>query len=203
MVSILLSHQQIPVDDMVTAVESGARLLGINSAEASELRSKSVDVLKKCKPPKSNNTPGERDAIRSLKENQDIMVVPADKGRAVVVLNTSDYKEKAAELLSDQNTYVKLKGNPTTKYKNKLIKILQELKRSQAISEIKYKQLYPTSEEVPKFYGLPKVHKANIPLLQRSHFLQHSQVYCRSDSPAGWQIWTPHQEQQRLSEQTQ
>ena len=29
---------------------------------------------------------------------------------------------------------------------------------------MKYRQLYPISEEVPRFYGLPKVYKANHPL---------------------------------------
>ena len=34
-------------------------------------------------------------ALSSLKENNDILVIPADKGRAVVVMNTRDYKTKA------------------------------------------------------------------------------------------------------------
>ncbi|XP_071476530.1 uncharacterized protein [Diadema antillarum] len=92
------------------------------------------------------------------------MIVPADKGRAVVVLNTTDYKDKASELLSDEKTYKKMKSIPTWKYKTKLIKILQSVKQSGAITDIKYRQLYPTCEEVPKFYGLPKVHKPTCPL---------------------------------------
>ena len=32
------------------------------------------------------------------------------------------------------------------------------------ISEAVYKRLYPTGAGVPKFYGLPKVHKEGIPL---------------------------------------
>ena len=106
----------------------------------------------------------EREAIKSLKDNNDILVIPADKGRAVVVMNTRDYKTKAQELLEDVQTYKKLKSNPTSKYKTKLVKILQGVKQSGAISETKYRQLYPTSEEVPKFYGLPKVHKNACPL---------------------------------------
>ena len=116
-------------------------------------------LLRKAKLPKSNITQQEREAIKSLKDNKDIMVIPADKGRAVVVMNSRDYKAKSEELLEDNKTYKKLKSNPTSRYKTKLIKILQGVKQSGAISETKYRQLYPTSEEVPKFYGLPKVHK--------------------------------------------
>ena len=87
-----------------------------------------------------------------MKEKNDILVIPEDKGRVVVVLNTRDYKTKAEELLKDDKTYKKLNSNPTSKYKTKLVKILQGVKQSGAFSEIKYRQLYPTSEEVPKFY---------------------------------------------------
>ena len=106
----------------------------------------------------------EREALVSLQNNKDIMIVPADKGRATVVMNTKDYKAKAETLLSDDKTYKKLKSNPTSKYKNKLINILKPLKRTGRITDIKYKLLHPTSEEVPKFYRLPKVHKNSMPL---------------------------------------
>ena len=73
-----------------------------------------------------------------------------DKGRDVVVMNNVDYKNKAdSHLESDNKTYVKLKSNPTKKNKTKLVKILQSVKESGVISDIKYRQLYPISEEVP------------------------------------------------------
>ena len=62
--------------------------------------------------------------------------------------------------LDDMNENV----SPTNKYKTKPVKTLQNIKESVAISDLKYKQLYPTSEEVPKFCGLPKVHKCTCPL---------------------------------------
>ncbi len=149
---------------MITLQTSdGYECVGLESDQASEIRARASDLLRKAQVPKVTSLQ-ERDVIKSLKDNKDITIVPADKGRAVVVLNTRDYKTKAAELLSDEKTYKKLKSNPTSKNKCKLIKNLQSLKQSGAISDIKYRQLYPTSEEVPKFYGLPKVHKAACPL---------------------------------------
>lgn len=35
-------------------------------------------------------------------------IVPADKGRSLIVMNTVDYKEKISNLLNDNNTYVKI-----------------------------------------------------------------------------------------------
>ena len=154
----------LPTDELITSVESATKCVGLDSDEASEIRSKASELLRKAKLPKSNITQQERETIKSLKDNKDIMVIPADKGRAVVVMNTRKYKSKSEELLEDNKTYKKRKSNPTSRYKTKLIKILQGVKQSGTISETKYRQLYPTSEEVPKFYGLPKVHKNSCPL---------------------------------------
>ena len=32
------------------------------------------------------------------------------------------------------------------------------------MSETTYKKMYPTGAGIPKFYGLPKIHKAGVPL---------------------------------------
>ncbi len=53
------------------------------------------------------------------------MILPTDKGRAVVVMNTKDYDTKALELLSDTNTYTKENKDPTNKYAKKLSDILR------------------------------------------------------------------------------
>ena len=65
---------------------------------------------------------------------------------------------KAEELLS-QTTYSKINNDPTTKYKNRLINLLKTIKTEGGINEALYKKLYPTGAGVPKFYGLPKIHK--------------------------------------------
>ena len=99
-----VSPDKVLVDDMLTAVESAVRFVGHNTAEADEIRNKASDILQSAKPPKSNVTRDQRKAIKSLQSNKDIMVLPADKGRAVCVLNTTDYRNKAETLLSDTNT---------------------------------------------------------------------------------------------------
>ncbi|XP_072020493.1 uncharacterized protein [Amphiura filiformis] len=45
-----------------------------------------------------------------------------------------------------------------------LVSVLQSLRDSGAINVPTYRRLYPTSSDVPKFYGLPKIHKASCPI---------------------------------------
>ena len=67
-------------------------------------------------------------------------------------------------LLDDTNTYEKLISDPTRAIKNNLIQTLKEWRKDERIPNYLYNQLYPTAENVPKFYGLPKIHKKDVPL---------------------------------------
>ena len=154
----------VPTAESVTGIETACYAIGSNSDTSTQLRSDCVRILKDCKLPKSNITKGEKTALRDLKADSSILVLPADKGRATVVLNKTTYVETASELLSDSNTYKTLKRDPTPTYRNQLVQVLQSLRDSGAIDVPTYRRLYPTSSDVPKFYGLPKIHKAACPL---------------------------------------
>ena len=90
------------------------------------------------------------------------MILPADKGRITVLMNKSEY-EKCEQLLKDEKTYKKLKGDPTTKYKTELGNILKNLKDSKTITPVLPNKQYPNVDQTPWFYCLPKVHKKNTP----------------------------------------
>ena len=119
--------------------------------------------MKKTKPPQSNISKGEARAMKELKKDQDRMVLTADKGVIMVVMDREDYEKKSEELLS-QSTYRVLLSDPTTKWKNKLIAILKTIKSEGGINDNTYKGLDPTGASTPKYYGLPKVHKEGVPL---------------------------------------
>ena len=91
------------------------------------------------------------------------MILTADKGVSLVVMDKEDYIEKSEELLS-KTTYKILPSDPTTRHKNKLITLLKSIKAEGGIQENTYKKLYPPGACSPKYYGLPKVHKTGIPL---------------------------------------
>ena len=91
------------------------------------------------------------------------MVLTADKGVAMVVLNRHDYIKKAMTLLDDTNTYKPITSDPTTKLKNRFINILKMMKGEGNIDENTYRKVYPTGASAPNIYGLPKIHK-DVPL---------------------------------------
>ena len=80
-----------------------------------------------------------------------------------MVLDKKVYIKKAEELLKDK-TYKTIPTDQTKKQKNKLIQILKKIKEEGGMSEATYKKVYPTGAGIPKFYGLPKIHKAGVPL---------------------------------------
>ena len=159
-----MTVDKIPIVDFIVGIEKACKFLQPSSEESTSLRAECTKILRAAQPPKSNISKGERAALTALQKDENIIVLPADKGRATVVMDKLAYHQKAQDLLKDTNTYMPLKRDPTPKYSKQLISILQQLKDCNAISQPKYRQLYPTTAVIPKFYGLPKVHKTTVPL---------------------------------------
>ena len=157
-----MSPSDVCADEFVLATELACKKLP--SADAVQLRAKVANALKSSKPPKSNITKDERQAIKELNKNESIIILPADKGRATVVLDKYDYEKKVHSMLGDTKTYEELQSDPTTRYKTKLVAILKAMKNDGRIPKYKYKQLYPTAENIPRLYCTPKIHKPNAPL---------------------------------------
>ena len=80
-----------------------------------------------------------------------------------MVMDIEEYIKKAEELLN-QGTYKIIPTDPTTKQKHKLISLLKNIKAEGGINEDTYTKIYPTGASIPKFYGLPKIHKVRVPL---------------------------------------
>ena len=57
-----------------------------------------------------------------------MLVLPADKGKAAVIMDTEEYIDKIRVMLSDERVYKKLKRDPTHGYKEKLMNLLTGLK---------------------------------------------------------------------------
>ena len=103
-------------------------------------------------------------AMKRLRYYKDIRVMKADKGNAIVVMNSSEYTSKMEGLLSDRNVY-KVLETPCdikkwqTNFNNSLKSII-----FQADKEVYNSCLSPKLPILPHIYGLPKVHKDNCPL---------------------------------------
>ena len=96
----------------------------------------------------------ERWVLVDLKKDESIKILPADKGRTTVILDTSVYHENCKDLLNDEKTYKKLKSDPTQKYKKQFVECLGDLLKKNITKEL-HRKLYPTCDSPPRFYGLP------------------------------------------------
>ncbi|BHF78517.1 hypothetical protein SprV_0602163000 [Sparganum proliferum] len=112
----------------------------------------------------SNMSPAEIEAMKRLKMDKDIIVLPADKGRATVVMNRVDYNEKAQALLHDQQSYKSAPASQAKSMIGQLTGLLSRLRRNYVISLDEWRQTKPTDTALARFHGLPKIHKPNVPL---------------------------------------
>ena len=123
-----------------------------------------IELANKRKP-RFNRTKHERKAIKSLKKNQDIVIKPADKGGAIVIMNKEDYIEEGLRQLANTSHYVELEE--AEKIIKKFIKEVKEsLDRAylkEQITEDLHKILVRTHPRTSNLYLLPKIHKANNP----------------------------------------
>ena len=106
-----------------------------------------------------NLNPSQCRALTQLKQDNSRVVLTADKGVAMVIMDQQDYTHKAQTLLQDTGTYKVLPKDATSQLKSKLTSLLKDIKQTGGLSTHKYKELYPTSAVPPKFYDLPKIHK--------------------------------------------
>ena len=118
--NFVVVFRQLPIREYVAAVEKVCQQL--KQGEVEELRGESKTVLKNTQPPKSNTSKEEAKALKDLKNDNTRMILTADKGVSMVLMDKEEYIQKSAELLS-QSTYKILPTDPTTKYKKKQINI--------------------------------------------------------------------------------
>ena len=111
--------------------------------------------------PKDNLSKNERKSLKQLKDREDIIITKADKGGAVVILNTEDYIKEANRQLNDESAYKQLNDDPTESHTEKVINTINNLKEQNLLSDSTAKKLIPDHVKTPNFYLLPKVHKEN------------------------------------------
>ena len=147
----------IPYRDFIGGLEPAIRKLPADLAE--EVRAEVTMALKRAVPPKPNTTRQERSALRALRNDQEVTILPADKGNATVLMSTEDYRRKITDILQDQ-AYRKLPRDPTDAITRKTLTLI----KNSGLSEDVTRGLRPPAPAPPRLYGLPKIHKENVPL---------------------------------------
>ncbi|XP_063391231.1 uncharacterized protein LOC134676779 [Cydia fagiglandana] len=106
-------------------------------------------------PGKLGSYKAECQALKALRDNENLLVLRADKGNATVVMDSSEYDGKMKALLADRKIYKPVKYNPTARVTRRLRNLIKD--HEDLFEEDEYNRLYrPKSVQPPKLYGLPK-----------------------------------------------
>jgi len=114
-------------------------------------------------PKLTNISKGERKAIYNLTKNLDIIIKPADKGSAVVVMNRKDYIAEGYKQLSDTNFYKKIDKDLTAQHMQEVQAYITKMYLNGDISDSVSYYLTDRECKTAKLYLLPKIHKGKIP----------------------------------------
>ena len=114
--------------------------------------------------PKNNNlTYGEKTALAELQSLQEIIIKPADKGSAIVLMNKDDYLREGYRQLSDEKFYKKVQNDLTATHMTQINVLLNQMFANGEISEKCRDYLGNFKTRTPRFYMLPKIHKGTMP----------------------------------------
>ena len=168
MLSYGLKHsvtpRRIPTETVVSSVEATlSRHRDLSEPAKDNIRSRIASTIQSSITD-SNLTKDERQALKRLKTDEDIVIQPADKGRVTVVMDKTDYYDKMDTLVNDKQTYEELKRDPTPALQRRLNGKLLSLKKAGAFDITRYYRLRSSVPQPPKLYGLPKLHKPNVPM---------------------------------------
>ncbi|XP_069976323.1 uncharacterized protein, partial [Penaeus vannamei] len=105
--------------------------------------------------------------LKDLSKNPDVIITKPDKGQGVVLMNRSDYVKKVDDILKDKTKFSQIPNKPESliiKNEDKLNSFLRKLKKEEVINESTYSSLFTSGSRPGILYGLPKIHKANLPV---------------------------------------
>ena len=124
-INIAIAPSKIPVAQIIPSKEASARHLDTSSAE--QLRAGVSKSLTTARPPKSNVSRQQKDALTTLKKDDSIVILLADKGNATEVLDRATYEEKMMSIVNDSTFYHRLKRDPTTRVESRVSEHIRNL----------------------------------------------------------------------------
>ncbi|XP_039302124.1 uncharacterized protein LOC113005247 [Solenopsis invicta] len=124
----------IPTEEIISQIETA--IFRLPPEASNDIRQRAVNILRKAKPPSQNISREERLTLWNLRQNNNILILPADK----------------------RNATVKTETEPDIHHRKKKTPVL--LKNSGLPPEIT-KYLTPRESSALRF-GLPKVHKESV-----------------------------------------
>jgi hypothetical protein len=120
--------------------------------------------------PKSALSDEEQSALKSLSRDDKIVITRPDKGNGVVLMDKSDYIDKVNLVLEDSSKFQRVEGDIFKKILSEEGKINRFVRKTfGGVDENgrhfpTYNQLLVSGSSLGILYGLPKIHKENVPI---------------------------------------
>ena len=117
--SFAVAPDRIHVDNIMLILQAEKACNMFKKEEVGEkqqLRAHVREMLKSTELNKSKITKEERTAVKDLGRDKAILIHPADKRRATVVMYKEEYDTEIMDMLADERTYEKLSKDPTQEY---------------------------------------------------------------------------------------
>ncbi|BHF65636.1 hypothetical protein SprV_0200864900 [Sparganum proliferum] len=102
--------------------------------------------------------------LLKIRKLEDIVTLPADKGRSTVVMDKAEYCAKLGNLLMDKEAYAPSTVSEFKKLVNSINKTIGKLRKAGALTRREALAAKASDAAMARFYGLPKVHKPGVPL---------------------------------------
>ena len=99
--------------------------------------------------------------LKTLKADTNIVILKADKGNAINILDRENYQQKMYNILHDSSKFKVITENlfnVIIRKEDKVNRILTKLKNNKEISSDEYNLMYASGTKPGILYGLPKVH---------------------------------------------
>ena len=101
--------------------------------------------------------------MKEISEWQDIIILKADKGGAVVIVDVKGCIKEAEQQLNNTKNYLKLQEDPRATNMKLVSDTIERLKKKQTINEKVADGLKRNDPRTSKFYMRPKIHKEGNP----------------------------------------
>ena len=109
-----MTPRRIPTESIVSSFEPVlSRQRDLSESAKDNIRSRIASTVQSASIPDNYLTEDEQQALERLKNENNIVILPADKGRVTVVMDKTDYFDKMDALVNDKQTYEELKRDST------------------------------------------------------------------------------------------
>ena len=171
--SFNLDIKNFPIATVIKDLEFGINITDINDDQKNELRVRTVNIINNfliTSKYKKNVVDRETAIINRkfnktkqfVKEHPEIIIGCSDKGNVTTIMYKNEYTNYVEQMLTDNDTYLTLKKDPTAQYQTEANNLIKYLQSKQMISKDTGTKLIKHNSTAPRLYCLRKTHKQGI-----------------------------------------